>query len=296
MRPPATIASVPLPLRRRAPEGDIPTLDWQGQPLDCGACSYQALRGRPEPGGCEPGHSCMQDAYARRIDRFFRAHRDLAREQLGHAYFEVRAIAARYADPFQLPALLHDPDETVRLQVALRVPQRLLREMLADPHREVRIRVAQRIDSDLLSRLVHDPDYEVRATVARRLPVALLPLLMNDPDVQVRCAVARRLEMPALWRLVGDAAPEVRCLVAERLPAALVGPLLRDAEWRVRWEAAGRAAADLAPLLRERLDDEDAEVRLRALERLSELGVQPDPANPPQPLPSPEVPHGRHRP
>jgi hypothetical protein len=274
--------------RRRAPDGDIPTLDWEGRPLDCSACDYQALRGLPDPQGCEPGHSCVQDAYARRIDRFFRNHRELAREQLRHPYFEVRAIAARYADPFQLPALLHDPDETVRLQVALRVPQRLLREMVSDPHREVRIRVAQRIDVDQLSRMVQDPDYEVRATVARRLTPALLPLLANDPDVQVRCAVARRLEMPALWRLVSDPAPEVRCLVAERLPAPLLAPLLRDSEWRVRWEAAGRAAADLAPLLRECLDDKDAEVRLRALERLTELDLTPC-----DPVATPEVTHGR---
>ncbi len=265
--------SRPGALRWRAPEGDIPTLDWQGQSLDCSGCRYHALRGRPEPEGCEPGHSCMHDAYARRIDRFFRHHRELAREQLGHPYFEVRAIAARYADPFQLPALLNDPDETVRLQVALRVPQRLLRAMVGDPHREVRIRVAQRIDSDQLSRLVADEDYEVRATVARRLPVALLSLLVNDADLQVRCAVARRLEMPVLWRMACDPAAEVRCLVAERLPPALLAPLLGDAEWRVRWEAAGRAPAELvAQLQRLCRDDDDAEVRLRARERLAELG------------------------
>lgn len=258
--------------QRRAPEGDIPTLDWEGRPLDCSGCAYAALRSLPQPQGCEPGHSCVQDAYARRIDRFFRAHRGLAREQLTHPYFEVRAIAARYADPFQLPALLNDPDETVRLQVALRVPQRLLRAMVGDPHREVRIRVAQRIDSDQLSRLVNDVDYEVRATVARRLPVALLPLLVNDADLQVRCAVARRLEMPTLWRLVSDPAPEVRCLVAERLPAALLAPLLRDAQWRVRWEAVGRAPVELLGLLRQLCSDDDDEVRLRAHERLAELG------------------------
>ena len=103
---------------------DIPLLDWRGQPVDCAACAHQTLQAQ---GGCQPGRSCMQDAYARRIDRFFRAHRELAREQLRHPYFEVRAIAARYADPFQLPALLHDPDETVRLQVALRVQGRFAR-------------------------------------------------------------------------------------------------------------------------------------------------------------------------
>ena len=65
----------------------------------------------------------MQDAYARRIDRFFRTHPRHANRHLDHPYFEVRAIAARYADLFHLAALMADPDETVRLQVALRLPE-----------------------------------------------------------------------------------------------------------------------------------------------------------------------------
>src|SRR2546427_200478 len=96
----------------RAPAGDIVAMDWLGQPLNCGACPYQRLKAA---GGCEIGHACMQDGYARRIDRFFRWHPELAKEQLHHPYFEVRAIAARYADVFPLPAMLDDPDETVRL-------------------------------------------------------------------------------------------------------------------------------------------------------------------------------------
>ncbi len=54
------------------------------------------------------------------FDRFFRWHPALSDEQLTHSYFEVRAIAARRASLFRLPALMDDPDETVRLQVALR--------------------------------------------------------------------------------------------------------------------------------------------------------------------------------
>ena len=114
---------------------DIPCMDWQGVPITaatCATCPHAALQ---REGGCTPGRSCMQDVYARRIDRFFRTHRALANDHLAHPYFEVRAIAARHADLFRLPPLMQDPDETVRLQVALRVPQRLLLVMRADPHR-----------------------------------------------------------------------------------------------------------------------------------------------------------------
>ena len=76
---------------------DIPSLHWQGGVLDCTACAYAALRTLEGRAGCAPGHACMQDVYARRIDRFFRWHPALGDEQLNHPYFEVRAIAARYA-------------------------------------------------------------------------------------------------------------------------------------------------------------------------------------------------------
>ena len=59
----------------------------------------------------------------------------------------MRAIAARFADLFHLNALRSDPDETVRMQVALRLPQRMLAMLCQDPHREVRIRVAQRLEA-----------------------------------------------------------------------------------------------------------------------------------------------------
>lgn len=259
----------PAPESGRAPAGDIPVRDWQGGPLDCAGCAHHALTLQ---GGCEPGHCCMQDAYARRIDRFFRRHPALAGQHLAHPYFEVRAIAARYADLFLLPRLRQDPDETVRLQVALRLPQGQLLALCQDPHREVRIRVAQRLDLAELGRLRHDPDYEVRTVVARRLPLALLPGLSRDPDEQVRRTVAARLEMPALWRLAADPAPAVRRLVARRAPLPLLPALAGDADWAVRWEVADRLdpATQREPLQHLATHDEDAEVRLRAAERLTE--------------------------
>lgn len=218
---------------------DIPVRDWQGAAVDCGACPHHALRGE---GGCEPGRSCMQDAYARRIDRFFRSHPALARQHLRHPYFEVRAIAARYAHLFDLPALMHDPDETVRLQVALRIPAAGLTRMRADPHREVRIRVALRIAVDELAAMRADPDYQVRETVARRLPAALLPTMADDADPQVRREVARRIDMPALLRLAHDPAPEVRRVVAERLPSPLLHVFDGDDDVIVAHTAATRHA------------------------------------------------------
>lgn len=216
-RPPTPRAAVPHD--GLTADGGIPIRDWQGRAIDCDGCAHHPLLAA---GGCEPGRSCVHDAYARRIDRFFRNHRELANDHLTHPYFEVRAIAARYADLFHLTPLIDDPDETVRLQVALRVPQRALERLRADVHREVRIRVAMRIDAPALARMRDDPDYEVRATVARRLPEALLATMAGDADPQVRREVARRVAMPTLLRLAADPAPEVRRIVAERLPVALL--------------------------------------------------------------------------
>ncbi|TDV15755.1 4Fe4S-binding leucine-rich repeat protein [Paraburkholderia caballeronis] len=248
----------------RAPFGDIPPRHWQGGPVDCASCEHHALRARPDETGCEPGHACMQDAYARRIDRFFRWHPELGNAHLDHRYFEVRAIAARHADVFRLPALIDDPDETVRLQIALRLPHAHLARMAGDPHREVRMRVAQRLDAAALAHLRTDPDYGVREWVARRLPSALLPLMASDADRAVRMRVAERIDMPALLRMADDPEAEVRRIVATRLPAALVMRFFDDPDWRVRWEAARRAQPHaLTPLLA----DPDDEVRAMARER-----------------------------
>ena len=265
---PAVASAHPLPVKPRAPSGDIPIFNWLGQPVSCTGCAHQHERAML---GCEPGHSCMQDAYARRIDRFFHAHPELALQHLQHPYFEVRAIAARHVDLFHLNALRTDPDETVRMQVALRLPPRLLATMCDDPHREVRIRVAQRLDEEHLSRMLRDEDYQVRSIIARRLPLALLPLMAADRDEQVRCVVARRLDMPGLWHLASDASPVVRRTVAERVPAPMLAQLVADSDWGVRWQVAQRAdLATQAALLRTLAADPDPEVRALADERLAQ--------------------------
>lgn len=252
-----------------AAEADIPLRHWSGAALDCPTCAQRDLLQRPPGQGCQPGHACLHDAYARRISRFLSWHPELADAQLQHPYFEVRAIAVRHASVFRLAALLRDPDETVRMQVVQRLPVAQLLNLLPmlaqDPHREVRLRVAQRIDPARLGPLQRDPDYGVRECVAARLPLPLLSALAHDPDRAVRLRVAQRLEMPALLGLADDPEGEVRRAVAQRLPAALLPRLLGDPDWRVRWEVAQRAApVALGPLL----SDDDPEVRAAASQRL----------------------------
>ena len=79
--------------------------DWLGQALSCDACPHRALS---EVGRCRLRHACVFDRYAKRIDRFFGWNPALANEYLTHPYFEVRAVAAKHADVFQLPPLLED--------------------------------------------------------------------------------------------------------------------------------------------------------------------------------------------
>jgi len=253
----------------RAPAGDIVAQTWQAEPIDCSSCPHQALLATQ---GCEPGHACMQDSYARRIDRFFRWHKELAARHLQHPYFEVRAIAARYTELFHLPALMNDVDETVRLQVALRLPQRLLQQMKQDPHREVRIRVAQRLDTDQLPAMVQDADYGVRQWVARRLTVALLPVMFNDREAVVRQEVAQRIEMPALLRMADDKDPGVRRIVAERLPSGLLNRLADDEDLLVRWEVIQRA---LPAVLQHMRQDPDPMLAQAAEARWAQLQHQP---------------------
>lgn len=251
------------PRSRDTDADDIPPLDWQDHPIDCDRCAYRHLLAQ---GGCEPGRACVQDRYARRIDRFLRWHPELANELLAHPYFEVRAIAVRHADVFRLPALIHDPDETVRLQLALRLPQRTLMSLRQDVHREVRIRVAYRLALPALASMQHDPDYFVRQIVARRLPPALLPSMMNDPQSDVRQEVAQRIDMPALLRMADDPAMEVRREVARRLPVDLLPCLAHDPELFVRWEVAQRATPALLATL---LKDADEDIRGVAEQRLN---------------------------
>ncbi|MHB8851674.1 MAG: 4Fe4S-binding leucine-rich repeat protein, partial [Acidithiobacillus ferriphilus] len=187
-------------------------IDWQGCAISCDVCAEREIPDLK----CEPLHACVHDRYAKRVDRFFRWNPQIAKDYLQHGYFEVRACAARYADIFHLPALMNDPDETVRWAVAQRLPQRYLLRMIHDPHREVRIRVATRLDDRNLSAMMHDADYYVRLEVARRLPKGLLPLMMHDADVEVRRVVAKRIGVDALVKMLQDDDPGVRLDAIER--------------------------------------------------------------------------------
>lgn len=97
-------------LRRGEP---AEALDWLGHSIDCGVCAY---RDRIlSEGQCKPLTACIHDRYAKRIERFLDNNPEISDEVLDHPYFEVRAIATKYASIFRLPALLKDPDPEVRL-------------------------------------------------------------------------------------------------------------------------------------------------------------------------------------
>ena len=92
-------------------------VDWRGRPVDCKSCPHLDLKQR---GLCRPGHACVNDRYARRIERFFNWNPALSDSYVKHEHFEVRAIAAKHATVFLLPPLLDDPDEAVRWNAARR--------------------------------------------------------------------------------------------------------------------------------------------------------------------------------
>ena len=213
--------------------------DWEGRLLDCSACEQFANQAE---GRCRLGHACVQDRYARRIDRFFRWNPKLAQEYITHPYFEVRAVAAKYLDIFHLQRLLHDPDETVRQSVVLRLPanSRQIKALKSDPDREVRIRVAQRLETHELKAMATDPDYYVRQVVARRLPLDKLAIMVNDRDPEVRKVVARRIGLQGLLTLSKDTEASVRLEAVLRLHVDYLKALVKDPDWRVRYEIAGR--------------------------------------------------------
>lgn len=253
-----------LPQASYDPSDDIPPLAWSGEELDCSQCDALSQGAR-----CERGHACVQDRYAKRIDRFFRWNPDLSNAFLHHPYFEVRAIACRRADVFHLQSLIDDEDETVRLSVAVRLPLAQVVKLRDDPHREVRIRVAMRLEGRELLAMAGDEDYYVRKLVAQRLPAALLPRMLDDSDPEVRLEAVRRLDMPALLRMCDDPEISIRKDVAQRLPTAQLYRMAHDPAWEVRWIVAGRAGRALA--LQMSASDEEADVRAEACVRLNEL-------------------------
>jgi hypothetical protein len=239
------------------------TIDWRGAPVDCRSCAHVALLAQ---GKCQLGRACVQDRYARRIDRFFDWNPALANDHVDHEHFEVRAIAAKHADVFRLPRLLDDPDEAVRWNATRRLPMRYKLKMRGDPHREVRIRVAAYLsDADLVP-MLSDTDYYVRLVVARRIAPELLGPLMSDDEVEVRRVVASRIVTHLLGAMAHDPDPAVRLCVAERLPLDALAGLGNDPDWRVR-----HMVAELTPdmdCLRMLACDEDELVAEMAMMRL----------------------------
>ena len=189
-------------------------LDWRGAPVDCGACAHLAPIAE---GRCRLKHACVQDRYARRIDRFFDWNPKLADAYVAHPHFEVRAIAAKHASVFLLPPLLDDLEEAVRWNAARRLPKRLVLKLRTDPHREVRIRVASLLDGAELRPMMRDPDYYVRLVLARRVAPSLLTQMVDDAEAEVRRVVAQRMPKELLLRMAADSDPSVRVEVARRL-------------------------------------------------------------------------------
>lgn len=245
-------------------------LDWRGHPVDCGTCPHRSLLAEER---CKPLRACVHDRYARRIDRFFDWNPEVARDYVGHPYFEVRACAAKAAEIFLLPAMLDDPEEAVRWSAARRLPRRYVLRLREDPHREVRIRIAGRLEGTDLLPMISDEDYAVRQTVAKRLPPDLLVLMINDADAEVRRVVASRIEQAALARLAKDPDPIVRLEAAKRLAPDDLWTLSTDSDWRIRYEVAQRAAAEAIGRL---VTDEDPLVRECAQQRRRDAGL-PEP-------------------
>jgi len=227
-------------------------IDWLGNEIHCEGCDHQDLAAL---GRCVLKHACVNDRYARRIDRFFDWNPSLANNYITHPHFEVRAIAAKLADVFRLPTLLADSDETVRWNAVRRLPRRYLLLLRNDPHREVRIRVATLLDEADLTPMMRDTDYYVRLVVARRLPVASLPAMKEDEEAEVRRVVASRIGYEALCTMAFDLDAEVRLAVARRLPPNELVSFIADPDWRVRYEAASRVPSEVLPVLESDPDD-----------------------------------------
>ncbi len=245
-------------------------IDWKGASVSCDTCTHRALLDEDR---CRLKHACVHDRYARRIDRFFDWNPDLANGYLTHPHFEVRAIAAKSADIFRLPALLDDQDETVRWNAVRRLPHRFLLTLRNDPHREVRIRVATLLNPCDLIPMMFDEDYYVRLVVARRLPAGELILMIADAEDEVRRVVASRIDHEALWRMLADADALVRLAVARRLTSIELIGFHRDPDWRVRYEAASRMVPGMLGAM---LDDPDEIVRELVLKRIEMQNI-PEP-------------------
>ncbi len=236
--------------------------DWQGNEVDCTSCTHQPLLA---PGLCRLKHACVNDRYARRIDRFFNWNPQLSDAYIGHPHFEVRAIAAKHASLFLLPPLLDDAEETVRWNAARRLPKRYSLRLRNDPHREVRIRIVPLLDDAELVPMMGDSDYYVRLVIARRVAPLLLARMIGDEEAEVRRVVARRIQQEWLLQMADDPDAAVRLEVAQRLAPYLLPRMRNDPDWRVRYEVASRIPVSK---LDELPEDTDSLVREMVQSRL----------------------------
>ena len=143
-------------------EPDAHPLDWLGRPIRCRECDHAALN---RQGLCRKGTACVRDRRARRVDGFFRSHPELANDYLQHSYFEVRAVAAKYASVMRLMPLLADPEPEVRAMAAMRLPVERVKALANDPEPRVRIALANRLEGASLVAMLSDEDYIVRINV-----------------------------------------------------------------------------------------------------------------------------------
>lgn len=242
------------------PGGPDP-VDWQGRALDCTACAHHA---KLAEGLCGLGWSCLNDRYAKRIERFFVLNPEAADDSLGHPYFETRMNAARVASVFRLPKLIGDPDPGVRAMAVMRLPRPYAERAITDPDRRVRIAVVNRVAPKYLLPLTEDEDAYVRSVVARRAPDGLLPAMLHDPDPEIRRIVAARVAPAFLDRFRTDSDPLVRREAACRRPALFVA----DTDMRVRHAVAEAGGPDA---LRTLIDDPEDIIRETARDRLAKL-------------------------
>lgn len=152
---------------------DSPLVPLHGAAAACANCDYR--EDLLEAGRCQPGDTCVRAHSGRQIDRFLRRNPELAADYVADAFWERRAIAARYAPLESVRPLAGDPDEVVRRTVAVRLPAEELNTMMHDPDREVRVTVASCLPATELDALLADPDYMVRAGGAPSSPWTVAP-------------------------------------------------------------------------------------------------------------------------
>jgi hypothetical protein len=188
--------------------------DWTERPFSCQDCRHLEMRAS---GRCMLGRLCVRDARSRELDAFFAADPQQAGAYLGHVYFEVRALAAKYASLFEIVGLLEDREPEVRVMAALRLPLNRIKDLRQDRDRKVRVACALRLDGGDLLAMAEDDDEYVRLTVARRLDPPLLAMLLHDESAEVRLAIADRAPRQIIAQLLCDPDEQVAARAKARL-------------------------------------------------------------------------------